>query len=78
MAGRVPPMAAVAGSRLTRGYKNEIDQWRQMDGSVPIKLETKRFSSGRIKISASAQRPMMTSSRAYHFSGFALLLTVWS
>ena len=51
-------MAAVAGSKMTRGYKNEIDQWRQMDGSVPIKLETKRFRPGRIKISASAQRPI--------------------
>ena len=36
MAGRVAPMANVAGKRRKKGKIKAADQWRKADGSAPM------------------------------------------
>ena len=70
MAGKVPPMAVVAGSNNSRGKKNATAQWWIGDGVEVNRLKAKGMIRGVDHDTTNAHMPIMISNAAYQRPGW--------
>jgi len=78
MAGKVAPMANVAGSKTNRGTKNASAQCQLADGSAPIHRDKCGRATGDKHATSKAQTAIKASRPAYQRPGCALRSRRWA
>ena len=78
MAGRVAPIASVAGNKTSNGIKNARAQCQLADGSAPIHWDRCGRALGDKQATSKAQPAIKASRPAYQRPGFTLRSSRWA
>ena len=78
MAGKVAPIASVAGNKVSNGIKNARAQCQLAAGSAPIHRDKCGKAKGDTQATSKAHSAINASRPAYQRPGFALRSSRWA